>query len=218
MGGTEKEWLLDVIKTRRSIRAFMEDHPVSDDEIDAILESARWAPSARNIQPLEYVVIRDPEKRRRIAFYSRQEQPAQSPVVIVVLGDLKKARAVGDISPHDVTTHWKGIKKFLYQDAAAAIQNMLLATHSMGLGSLWIGAFDNDGLEEYLGLTDRYNAIAVICIGKEAVSHIKPPKRKMGDVVHWEKWEDRNHDDSYLEYSHVINTPLEDEVSRRKRE
>jgi nitroreductase len=188
LGETDNEWLLNIIKTRRSIRSFREDYPVSDEEIRLILESAVWAPSARNLQPLEYVVVRDPDKRRRIAVYARQEQPAQAPVLIVVVGDLNRARSVGDLSPYDVATHWKGIKKFIYQDAAAAIQNMLLTAHSLGLGSLWIGSFDEDGLDEYLGLDDGFKSIAIVCVGRQEGERSRPPKRFLGNIVHNDEW------------------------------
>lgn len=95
---------LDIIRKRRSVRFFRKDENVPDKDVELILDAGRWAPSARNLQPIEYVVVRDLDIRKKLAEISRQSQPKDAPVSIIVLGDVERARLVGKVSPHDVTT------------------------------------------------------------------------------------------------------------------
>ncbi len=199
------ETLLDLIKNRRTCRFFDKDADVPEEDLDRILEAARWAPSARNLQPIEFVIIRDLQKRKNLSVFARQNQPEKTPVSIVVVGDLKRAESVGDISPHDTTTHIKGIKMFLYMDAAASIQNMLLMAQSLGYNTLWIASFDEDGLEDFLGLPARFVPLSIICIGKKSKNLAIPPKRSLETRVHYEKWEPKKQDESYIVFSKDIN-------------
>jgi nitroreductase len=197
--------LLDTIKRRRTCRFFKPGTMVHDRDVDMILEAARWAPSARNLQPLEYVIIRDPEKKKLISDFSRQHQPTDASVLILVIGDLKRAKSVGDVSPHDTTTHFKGLKRFLYMDASAAIQNMLLMAETLGYNTLWIGSFDEDGLETYLKLPERFTPVSIICIGKKSRDIQVPPKRVLETRLHYEKWEPKDQDESHIGFSKKIN-------------
>jgi nitroreductase len=197
--------LIQLMKNRRTCRFFKAGEQVTDADVKTILEAARWAPSARNLQPLEYIVIRDIEKRKAISVYSRQNQPTDASVVIVVIGDLKRAKSVGDVSPHDTTTHIKGLKMFLFMDASAAIQNMLLMAEALGYNTLWIGSFDEDGLEAYLKLPERFTPVSIICIGKRAMEIQVPPKRVLNTRVHHENWEPKDQDETHIGFSKKIN-------------
>ncbi len=197
--------VFDVIKKRRSCRFFKKDADVSDAIVGKVIEAGRWAPSARNLQPIEFIVVRERERREKIAEFSRQPQPKESPVSIVVVGDLKRAVEVGNISPHDTTTHFKGLKMFLYMDSSAAIQNMLLMAEALGYASLWISSFDEDGLQEYLELPDRFAPVAVICLGLPAHEIQVPPKRPLKDRLHREKWSPKEQDESYIGFCKKIN-------------
>jgi nitroreductase len=196
---------LDVIKERRTCRFFKTGEDVPDTDIKLILEAARWAPSARNLQPLEYIIVKDAERRKKLAEYARQPQPTDAPVSIIVIGDLKRARMVGDVSPHDTTTHIKGLKMFLYMDAAAAIENMLLVAESLGYNTLWIASFDEDGLEEYLKLPERFIPVSMVCIGRKARDIQVPPKRSLESRVHHEEWQPKDQDESHIGFSKKIN-------------
>jgi nitroreductase len=175
-----KEIAMDVftaIKERRSCRSFAAD-PVSEDAVDKILEAATWAPSPLNAQPWEFVVITNPEVKERV--FAEAERCRQwgleksgwkwlgkygvdflksAPLLIAVVGDPKKT----------------GLDMFLeegsvaYQHAcAAAIQNMTLAAHALGLGSLWFTLFDKKPMRELLGVGPEKTPLAVLCIGKAA--------------------------------------------------
>ncbi len=119
--------LLKVIRGRRSTLRFKE-RAVSDDALEAILEAGRWAPSYINSQPWEFIVIRAPKLRARVADIMRRltiswEGFAQAPVLIIVA-----VNASTDPRHH-------------VQDGAAAAQNMALMAHSLGLASLWVAIY-----------------------------------------------------------------------------
>lgn len=195
---------LEIIRKRRSVRFFRKDENIPDKDLELILDAGRWAPSARNLQPIEYIVIRDLNVRKGLAGISRQSQPKDAPVSIIVLGDVERARLVGKVSPHDVTTSKKGETMFLYLDAGAAIQNMLLVAYSLGWGSLWISAFDEKALVKLLKTPKHYKPLAIVCLGKPAKEPVTPPKRRWADIVSWGEWSLKDKDESYLEYSRKV--------------
>lgn len=197
--------VLELILRRRSCRFFKECAEIPEDDVMRILEAARWAPSARNLQPLEYIIVRGEKSRAMLCEFARQNQPRDCPLSIVVIGDLKRAKDVGDLSPHDTSTHIKGIKMFLYMDAAAAIENMLLMAEAMGYNTLWISSFDEDGLEEFLKLPQRFIPLAIICIGKASRDIVVPPKRDIKSRLHFEYWGPKLQNESHLKFSKEIN-------------
>jgi nitroreductase len=202
---TDSGRVLDLIKGRRTCRFFNLAEDVPEADLMRILEAARWAPSARNLQPLEFIIVRDIQERKLLAKYARQNQPADAPLSIIVIGDLKRARAVGDISPHDTTTAIKGLKMFLYMDASAAIQNMLLMAEALGYNTLWIASFDEDGLEEHLKLPERFTPVSIVCMGKKSKEIVVPPKRSLKSRVHYESWHPKPQDESHIGFSKKIN-------------
>jgi len=114
---------LTAIMTRRSIRQFT-DEPVTAEQIETLLRAAMAAPSAGNQQPWRFVVARDPEVRSRLALATEYAAPmGRAPLGIVVLADTRVSKHPGS---------W-------VQDCSAAVENLLLAAHSIGLGGVWIG-------------------------------------------------------------------------------
>jgi 5,6-dimethylbenzimidazole synthase len=163
------------IRERRSCRDFL-PAPLAEEAIEKILEAAIWAPSAMNAQPWEFIVITNQEVKENI--YSEAEERRKylleksgwkwlghyqvdfilsAPVIIAVVGNPDKT----------------GADRFLegggmgYQHAcAAAIQNMLLTAHALGLGSLWFTLFDFNRMREILGIDPVKVPLALVCIGK----------------------------------------------------
>lgn len=199
------EVVFENIKKRRSCRFFNKKEDVSDDSIGRILDAGRWAPSARNLQPIEFIVVRDVVSREKIAKYCRQSHPFDAPVSVIVTGDLRLAIEVGNVSPHDVTTHFKGLKRFLYMDASAAIQNMLLMAQALDIASLWISSFDDEELDKHLKLPEDMITLAVICFGKPDKDIVVPPKRPLDERVHMEFFSKKEKDMKYIEFSKKIN-------------
>jgi len=171
--------VLDAVKGRRSIRAFT-DQPVSEDEVNALIDAACHAPSAGNIQPWEFIIVRSAQVKREIAVAAlNQKFIEDAPVVIVVCADMaRSSRGYGS----------RGATLYCIQDTAAATQNILLTAHAMGLGTCWVGAFREEGVKKALGIPDNVRPVAIIPVGHSTVKPVRPPRRPLSDVVHYEKF------------------------------
>ena len=156
--------IIDIIKSRRSVREFM-DRPVEDDLIANILDAGRWAPSGLNNQPWRFVVVRDREIAGSLAGCTRYSSIVHSaPLLIAVFLD------------RDVMyDHTKDV-----QACGAAIQNMLLAAHGMGLGSVWLGELLNqkDKVRNILNAPGSLELMAVVAIGYPAAGGIRSSERR----------------------------------------
>lgn len=167
---------LEAIKGRRSVRAF-KNQDVPAEIVEKLIDAARWAPSAGNIQPWEFIIIRKPEIKRRLAEAALgQIFIEEAPVVIVVCAD------------EDRSSIGYGLRgKFLYciQDTAAAIQNIHLVAYSHGLGTCWVGAFREEEAREILVIPHGVRPVAIIPVGYPA--EFPPPRsrRPISQVVHY---------------------------------
>ncbi|MHA1616231.1 MAG: nitroreductase family protein [Candidatus Njordarchaeales archaeon] len=171
--------VFECIKTRRSIRKFLPD-PVKEEDLNKILDAARWAPSAGNLQPWEFIVVRDPERKEAIARAAlNQRFIAEAPVVIVVCANIPRtASRYGE----------RGETLYCIQDTAAATQNMLLAAHALGYGTCWVGAFREEEVKRILNIPPDVRPVAIIPLGKPAE---QPPPRgryPLEEVVHYEEY------------------------------
>ena len=171
--------VFEAIKTRRSIRAFTEEE-VSDEEIEKILDAARWAPSAGNIQPWIFVIVRDPKRKRRLSEAAlNQLFIEEAPVVIVVCADQERSgRVYGR----------RGSDLYCIQDTAAAIQNLLLAARALGLGACWVGAFNEDAVRHVLNIPAGVRPVAIIPMGRPAVKPRAVFKRSLNEIVRYESF------------------------------
>jgi len=169
--------LFETIKLRTSIRSFA-DASVSDDAVRILIDAATRAPSAGNIQPWEFVVVRDPNIKSRLAeAASEQSFIEEAPVVIVVCADAEKSRsAYGS----------RGAELYCLQDTAAAIQNMLLASVALELGACWVGAFHEQEVKSILRVPRGIRPIAIVPIGYPAEKPRPRYKRPLEKVVHFE--------------------------------
>lgn len=168
--------LFEAIAKRRSIRQFRGDHPVDEATVRRILDAAIAAPSAGNGQPWRFFVVRDPALKRRLAFEAgHQRFIDEVPVVIVVCADLQKAEeGYGE----------RGRKTYALQDTAAAIENMLLTITALGLGSCWVGAFNESVAAELLGLPEHVRPLAILPIGAPAEpAHRTTPRLAIEEVT-----------------------------------
>jgi nitroreductase len=143
---------LEAIRYRRSIRRY-QGKDVPEEKVTKVLEAGRWAPSAHNSQCRNFIVVRNENTRRELAKIATYGSfLAESPVAVAVVIDPSS-------SNHPV------------EDGAAATQNMLLAAHSIGLGSCWIGAYGS-GYEAraklILGIPDDKRLLSLISLGYAA--------------------------------------------------
>ena len=158
--------VLEAIRTRRSIRKY-ERRPVPEESVRKILEAGRWAPSASNAQPWNFIVLRDEGVRNEVA----QAAPygkflAEAPLGIAVVIDPAA-------STHPV------------EDGAIATQNMILAAHALGLGTCWIGSYGSaheERVKEILGIPKGKRLLSIISVGFPAESQ-KSARRELGELA-----------------------------------
>jgi len=169
---------LEVIMTRRSIRKFKPD-PVKREDIMTILDAGRMAPSAGNLQPCHFVVIQDPAVKAKVQQAAlEQELIGSAPVVIAVCVEPERSSHYGDI----------GRNYLCLLDAANATENMLLAAHTLGYGTCWVGGFLQPAIKEVLGLLEDVHVVSLIPLGIADEKPEVPPRRPLENMVRWEKW------------------------------
>ncbi|HOX39639.1 MAG TPA: nitroreductase family protein [Candidatus Brocadiia bacterium] len=145
--------LWSVLNTRRSVRSFS-PRPVSSEAIERALEAARAAPSANNIQPWKFIVVRSASSRLRIAELSAGQMfIAEAPVVIVCC-----------VRRYRDEYSWLQERMCLV-DGSIAFTHLILAARAEGLGTCWIGAFSHDELKRHLGVPGDYDILALTPLG-----------------------------------------------------
>lgn len=169
--------VLEAIKERRSIRAFT-DEKVSEKDVERLIDAARWAPSAGNTQPLELVVVKDKEMKRKLSEAALNQTFIQkAPVVIVVCADLNRSsRGYGSRGKH----------LYSLQDTAAATENILLAAQELGLATCWVGAFREKEVTKAVKAPRNLKPVAIVPVGHPAERPVAPPKRSVNEIVHYE--------------------------------
>jgi nitroreductase len=169
--------ILKAVRGRRSIRAFKSDD-VSPEIVEKLLEAASWAPSAGNIQPWEFIVVRKIEiKRRLVEAALDQTFIEEAPVVIVVCANENRSSQGYGI---------RGKTLYCIQDTAAAIQNLHLTAYSLGLGTCWIGAFREEKAREILKIPQGIRPVAIIPVGYPAETPPSRNRRPISRIVHYE--------------------------------
>ncbi|NIR87495.1 nitroreductase family protein [Candidatus Bathyarchaeota archaeon] len=171
--------VFEAIKTRRSIRAFTNEE-VSEEEVRKLIDAARQAPSAGNIQPWEFVVVRDPQRKRRLAAAAlNQTFIEEAPVVIVVCAN-------------ETQSGWgygtRGANLYCLQDTAAATQNMLLAACALELGTCWVGAFYEQEVGKVVNTPRGVRPVAIVPVGHPAEKPSPRPKKSITEIIHLEKF------------------------------
>ena len=167
--------VLEAIKGRRSIRAF-ENREVSPDIVEKLIEAACWAPSAGNIQPWEFVIVRNPETKRKLVEAAlNQTFIEEAPVVIVVCANENRSAQGYGV---------RGKTLYCLQDTAAAIQNIHLTAYSFGLGTCWIGAFNEDEARKILKTPNGIRPVAMIPIGCPAETPKPRNRRPITQIIH----------------------------------
>jgi len=185
----------EVVKKRRSIHFFTEEE-VSDEDLNYILEAARWAPSAGNSQPWRFIIVRKPESIHKVWESTKGIQfPVSSKRRILVTPQnfIKKAPAIIVVCTDP--TAYKGrqasINSNLYciQDSAIATMNLLLAACDRGLGACWVGMFKEEKLREALNVPPHMKPVAIIPVGHTKSKEKPRPRRPLKELVHYETFQ-----------------------------
>lgn len=171
-GNSAADAVYQNIMTRTSVRAYL-DKPVEDEKVEKLLRAGMAAPSAVNIQPWHFVVVRDKAMLEKIAEATPNAGMAKdAPLAIVVCGDM--------------TNEKEGmVREFWCQDASAATENILLQAHGMGLGAVWTGTFPDkkrcESISKLLHLPSQLIPFSTVVIGY--------PK---GETTPKDKWKPEN--------------------------
>lgn len=163
----------EAIVKRRSIRRFL-DKEIPQEAVDALIEAVRWAPSAGNLQAGRFFFVYDREAKEMLAVAALGQMfIASAPIVVVACEDQERIRHYGK----------RGKELYAIQDVAVAVENLMFQGCELGLGSVWVGAFDERQVAHILDLPDHLRPAAIIPVGYPA-HQPKPSQRlEMDEVV-----------------------------------
>jgi len=161
---------IKTIKTRRSVRSY-EDKPIPKEILGELIDCARLAPSARNMQPWEFVVITDQKMREQIASITEYGSFIRDAAacILVVCEDTK----------------------YYLEDGCAATENILIAAKSLGIGTCWVAGDKKPYCEYILKLVNApqdHKLVSIISLGYSSEESAPHRKRKLKEVLHWEKF------------------------------
>lgn len=165
--------VLEVIRKRRSIRAYKPE-PVKDEHLKLLLEAARLAPSAGNRQPWRFIVVRDPELKKRVAeAAAKQMFIADAGVIIVAVAD------------PTASPRWHD------KDVMIAMEHLILAATELGYGTCWIGAFDEARIKSLLKIPEQHRVIALTPVGVPAEAPPPRPRKSLDEITFENRWGSR---------------------------
>jgi nitroreductase len=168
--------VFDAIKKRSSIRSFM-NKSIESEKLRAVIEAGRLAPSARNLQEWRFILVKNPETRRKLAFAANGQMfVMEAPVVIVACAITdERVMSCGQLCyPIDI---------------AIALDHISLAAVELNLGTCWIGAFDEKKVKEILAIPDEVRVVELMPIGYPAYVVSKEKNRlPFEKIVRYEHW------------------------------
>jgi nitroreductase len=185
--------IMEAIQARRSIRKY-KTTPVDDETVELVLEAARRAPSWANTQCWRFIVVRDARIRNRLADTAigvgggkpntAAEAMRTAPVAIVACAELWKSGCSAK-EPKELVTdkaEW-----FMF-DTALAMQNLVLAARSLGLGTVYIGAFDAKEAEKVMGVPEGYCVVSMTPLGYPDEDPGPRPRKELSEMVFHDKF------------------------------
>ncbi len=176
----------EAIFNRRSVRKFS-DYFVSDEEIRALMEAARWAPSWANTQAWEFVVVRDKALIEQVVGTYVDKNPATR-------GSLNASALIVACAKTGLSGCYdsKNLTKFpnwFMFDLGMAVQNLCLKAHSLGLGTVIVGFMDHDACGKMLGLPEGCEVVASIPVGRPAsAAKSGPPRKELSAFVYRDRF------------------------------
>jgi nitroreductase len=211
------ETLLELVRARRSVRAFT-DRPVSEEAVQKVIEVARWAPSGANSQPWEFIVIRDQATKDKMAVWARKHQELgheaeltrpeelrwpsaarpvsdpvfkSTPVLILVIGDPRVSKSF------PLLTCIEREEQNFVSALANAFLLMTMAATSLGLGSHWASlvgsAYPSAMIADLLGIPAGYRIYDMLGLGYPAMEPKPRVVRECKDLIHLERYDQAKH-------------------------
>jgi nitroreductase len=206
---------LKAIQDRRSVREFTTE-PVSDRDLDLILEAARQAPSGENAQPWRFIVVKDEDMRKKMGAiagggsgrrftaefvtkkmqerFANLQDEAKRQAAFQKLTSGQVSAFMADAPVNLVVCGKKDVWDMPY-DTSAAIENILLMVTGLGLGACWVIApcidiRDEERIKDLLGIPEGYKAVSILSIGHQTRAHKPRPRLPINELVFTEKWGD----------------------------
>jgi nitroreductase len=167
--------VLDCIAQRYSARGYRSD-PVNDEALAKVLEAARLAPTAANRQPFRVLVIHTAGREEELARIYGRPWFVQAPIVLAVVAVPGEAWRRVDDKPYDEV------------DATIAMDHLILAAASLGLGTCWVAAFDPAAARDVLGLPDDVEPLAFTPLGYATTPPKEKKRRPLAELVKYERW------------------------------
>ncbi|MBT0160321.1 nitroreductase [Candidatus Bathyarchaeota archaeon A05DMB-2] len=168
--------VFEAVQTRRSIRAYQE-RAVEKEKLVKVLEAGRLSPSAANQQPWHFIAVTDKAARERLFTAYNRRWFVDAPAIIVACALPEKSW-----SRQDGEEYWK-------VDVAIALQSMVLVARELGLGTCWIGAFNEEKVKEALGIPQKVRVVALTPLGYPAEQKGPVADRKpLEEIVHYDRW------------------------------
>jgi nitroreductase len=162
--------IFEAIKTRRSIRKYKPE-PIPEEKLMMIYEAAQNAPSASNRQPWHFVVIQDTKRKKALSEAADNQTFLSDAAAIIV--------ATGD---PDITPRW------YEKDTMIALEHMVLAATTLGYGTCWIGAFDEDAVKRLLKIPKKVKVVALLPIGVPNEKPAPRPRKNISEIIFNEEW------------------------------
>jgi nitroreductase len=204
--------LMEVVRSRMTVRAFDPAGAVPREHYGMILEAARHSPSGANAQPWHFIVVTDQELKNRIMEYFREEQLARAklkmkfptpdyrglataPGMIVVASDFRWVRAfpvLNDGSELD-RMYKQNAERILLQSVAAATMSAHLAAAALGYNVWWVTAIGQEkaqaAMKPLLAIPDELSVLDIMCFGAPAKPPYKRWKKSLGEIVNWNRFD-----------------------------
>jgi nitroreductase len=168
--------VMDAIKARKSVRSYLEK-PIEEEKLTSVLEAGRLAPSASNRQEWRFIIVRDKTKRKKVSdAASRQGFVGDAPAIIVACAETDEHLMMCGQQCYPI-------------DVAIALDHITLAAVEKGLGTCWIGAFEEGQVREILGIPNEIRVVGLMPIGYPADPSVKEKTRLSFDrIVKYEHW------------------------------
>ncbi|MBV5340105.1 MAG: nitroreductase family protein [Deltaproteobacteria bacterium] len=171
--------IFQVIRDRRSIRKY-KDIPVEREKIEQILDAARLAPSWKNMQCWRFLVLTEADMRTKVLEAIPDDNPgkkaiAMAPVVVVVCGNPDES----DIE--------NGIDYFI-ADVAIAFEHFCLAAHALGLGTCWMGWYDEGRIKQTLCIPDNIRIVGITPLGYPDQEPKPRPRKQLSEIAYFNQW------------------------------
>jgi nitroreductase len=162
--------IFEVIRTRKSVRKYKPD-PIPHEKLKMILEAAQLAPSAGNRQPWRFVVVHNADKKKEIAKVAKNQTFLADAAVIIA--------AVGD---PEISERWHD------KDVMIAVEHMVLAATSLGYGTCWIGAFDENEVKKLLKIPKKLKLVVLLPMGIPGETPQTRPRKEMREIFFEEEY------------------------------